>query len=1425
MTSRIAPLLLALAANAAHALPAYNAALDVPADRALRPREGFERPFARVVTPAHVDSRRGVPSFTWAARDNRGEQPWVAGGEELRSVRPEQAARRYLYELSELYRLTADDIASARLLEVHDTGHGGIIVRFQQAVEGVEIFRETVSVLMDRSHRLVAISGALPSRTGGERAVAGGFRLGEAAAVGVAWAELTGEPLAVDEVLTTGRRKAGYAYFRLAPSALERLRHHPQRDLRVRQVLFQLPDGLEPAWHLELKAGLPTSTTGEWYGYVVSARDGRVLFRKDLAAHATASYRVWARPTAPFLPFDGPQGNAASPHPTGIPDTYQAPFVAPNLVTLDHAGLSTSDPWLDANATTTHGNNAHAYADLAAPDGLSGGDVQADATGTLTWDRTYDVNAAPDRDAEQRKASVAQLFFDGNALHDWFYDSGFNELSGNAQASNYNRGGVGGDPLLLEAQDYSGTDNANMYTPADGESPVMQMFVWTAVTPVDVKVNTPSGITVGTPGAAQFGMPTFSYTGELARFDDGTGTADDACGAAVNAAALNGKVALVKRGSCTFVQKATAAQAAGATGIIIYNNQSGDAPPLYGSSTAIKIPVVSVTDTAGAALVTALSAGPVNVTLQRAVAIDRDGTIDNTIVAHEWGHYISNRLVGNGSGLDNNQGGGMGEGWGDFHALLLAVAEEDVQRGLTPPFSGVYALSTYVSSGGANPGYYYGIRRVPYSTRMDVDPLTFKHIQDGLDLPPGVPIAGGTDGSFNSEVHNTGEVWATMLWEAYAALLNDTARLTFTQAQDRMKRYLVGAYKVTPLSPTLLEARDALLAVALAADLQDYTLIAQAFARRGAGNEAVAPDRASQDNRPVVEDYSVGGNLAFVEASLADDLQSCDHDGHLDNGETGTLTVVLKNNGTASLSQTSGTVTTTLAGVTFPDGPTLSFPASAPQAVITTTLKVALAGVQGMQPLPLEISFTDPGLARPRTLSASFARRANLDEVAAASSSDDVEGTLTAWTTAHDAAHGNASPFRRVTDNTGTRWFAPNATQTESQSLVSPPLSVPAVGPFVFTFKHRFDFEADQRGRYDGAVLEAREVGASAWVDLGQYARPGYTGALANGTQYGNNYYPSSNPLKGRMAWSGRSNGYPQFLTVTVDLGSRFAGKTVELRFRTGSDEGTAATGWDLDDFQFSNLDNTPFPAVVPQPSECANVRPVASAGTTLEVNEGEPVTLLGSATHPANAPLTYAWSQLSGPSGTLTGTDTLTPTFTAPKVIKDELARFVLVATAGSEASPPAIARVLIKDVNRPPVASAVTPLVAAPGETVALDGSGSSDPDGDTLAFKWMQTGGPEVTLSTTAADKPTFTCPDVGNGTQLTFALEVQDAKYTSERAIVVVTVDAGANGDTDTGSGGGAPKAQGCGCAAPGVDGSALLGLLGLAHALRRRASRR
>ncbi len=94
-----------------------------------------------------------------------------------------------------------------------------------------------------------------------------------------------------------------------------------------------------------------------------------------------------------------------------------------------------------------------------------------------------------------------------------------------------------------------------------------------------------------------------------------------------------------------------------------------------------------------------------------------------------------------------------------------------------------------------------------------------------------------------------------MLWECYSNLLNDTGRLTFTQAQDRMKRYLVAGFKMTPNDPTFITARDALLAVMQAQDAQDHDLCLQGFAKRGAGLGAVAPGPLSEDNAGVVESF------------------------------------------------------------------------------------------------------------------------------------------------------------------------------------------------------------------------------------------------------------------------------------------------------------------------------------------------------------------------------------------------------------------------------------------------------------------------------------------------------------------------------------------------------------------------------------------
>src|SRR5690606_4008354 len=80
----------------------------------------------------------------------------------------------------------------------------------------------------------------------------------------------------------------------------------------------------------------------------------------------------------------------------------------------------------------------------------------------------------------------------------------------------------------------------------------------------------------------------------------------------------------------------------------------------------------------------------VKVRMRKTPDLDRDGTLDNQIIAHEWGHYISNRLIGNAAGLTNQQGRAMGEGWGDFHAMLITVRPEDASHPQNANWSGVY---------------------------------------------------------------------------------------------------------------------------------------------------------------------------------------------------------------------------------------------------------------------------------------------------------------------------------------------------------------------------------------------------------------------------------------------------------------------------------------------------------------------------------------------------------------------------------------------------------------------------------------------------------------------------------------------------------------------------------------------------------------
>jgi hypothetical protein len=132
-----------------------------------------------------------------------------------------------------------------------------------------------------------------------------------------------------------------------------------------------------------------------------------------------------------------------------------------------------------------------------------------------------------------------------------------------------------------------------------------------------LKINSPAGI-AGTyaAGQASFGaaLTLAGVTGNVVLMDDATGpNVNDGCEALVNGGAIAGNIALVDRGTCTFVIKAQAAQAAGAIGLLIANNVAGIQPP-GGTDPSITIPVIGITQADGNAIKANLGGG-VNVTI------------------------------------------------------------------------------------------------------------------------------------------------------------------------------------------------------------------------------------------------------------------------------------------------------------------------------------------------------------------------------------------------------------------------------------------------------------------------------------------------------------------------------------------------------------------------------------------------------------------------------------------------------------------------------------------------------------------------------------------------------------------------------------------------------------------------------------------
>lgn len=1201
---------LCLLAAAAIASGEKPADVDATAERPVRaPRElsSAERRLAQPGKRIQYDERRGVPTFIWAAPASAAERK-ARGLRIARAADPAAEARRHAEELAPLYGLEKGDIEAAKVVAVQDTGSGPIIVKFQEEVGGIEVFREEMSVLMDRDLERIALSGYL-SGAGRQIAAAGGrFSLDERSAVAIAVSDRTGQSVSARELVTSAAKQGSYGFVDHGARTLRAIEPSPgeaasplTEPVRYKKVYFHDGDSFEPAYYIEVMAELKDEDgqiDNDYYAYVVSATEGRILFRHNQTVSESFTYRLWADTAGGSVnfPSDSPHGDITTPHPTGNADGFTPPYIASSLHTLQAFPFSHSatDPWLPATASETVGNNVDAYLDRFGEDGFqpASGDFRAPLSSALTFDYTFDPTVDALANTTQQKAAITSLFYIDNFLHDYFYDAGFDEASRNAQQDNYGRGGVGGDTIRAEAQDSSGTNNANMSTPADGGRPRQQMYVWSGPQNETITVLSQPGATLPPSyspfqiGTASFGPQSFDVTAEVVR-----AIPNDACSAITND--VVGKIVFIDRGGATcpagFAGKTANASTAGAVGVIIANvatSGNRDIAPNMGTTNppcpaqpgnplgGCTVGTLSLNFADGEAWRAALASGTVTARLKRDLVIQRDGSLDANVVAHEWGHYLSNRLVGNASGLSTNQSRGMGEGWSDFVSLLTTVRAEDISVPSNASWNGVFPLVSYAAVAFSTDPYYFGIRRVPYSTDTTKDPLTFKHIANGNAISPPFagPCNGCTDASNQAEVHNTGEIWATMLWECFASLLNHHP---FEDARLRMRNYLVAGLKMTPNQPTFTEARDGLLAATLASDPADYVLFCDAFSKRGAGSAAVSPDRFSTTNAGVVESYVCENFLVFQSATLSVPTDSCDGDAYLDNLETATLTVTLRNTGNSALNATTATVSSSNPNIFFANGGSMTFPPSAPFQYTTGNLAVSMAGAVGIQDFYIDIQPADPAIT-PTLPASHLGVRGNANDVPNASASDNVEAIQSAWNSGPNtngdwvrqqsppASALPVPPFNYI-------WHCPDQGSVSDIRLTSPSILAGAGGT-TFTFKHRFRFE----NTFDGGVIEVSTDNGATWNDIGAAnLSPTYAAAAL----------VAGSPLAGRRAYTGNSAGYPAFVTVTGTLGASFAGMNVRIRFRAASDTGTAATGWDLDDIVFNNISNTPFTALQANPA------------------------------------------------------------------------------------------------------------------------------------------------------------------------------------------------------------------------------------------------
>ncbi|MCB9289543.1 MAG: M36 family metallopeptidase [Lewinellaceae bacterium] len=733
----------------------------------------------------------------------------------------------------------------------------------------------------------------------------------------------------------------------------------------------------------------------------------------------------------------------------------------------------------------------------------------------LVFDFPLDLSQEPET---YREASITQLFYTSNFMHDFAYAYGFDEAAGNFQQNNYGNGGTAGDPVKAESQDGSGFNNAYFTTPPDGFSGRLEMYRWTS--PGNIfSVTAPEAIAgfFEVRPALFGGQVTASLlAGPLVEYNGGTGLPAFACAPAQNAAELNGSVALIDRGgNCDFDRKSLNAQNAGAIAVIICNHADelvNMGPVSVGNQ--VNIPVVSMRYSDCQTLRQFLNGG-VEVAFQ--LPDDNgparlDGSLDNVVAAHEYTHGISNRLVGGPSTtscLSNDEQ--MGEGWSDFLSLAATVKPGDT--GNTPR-----TYANYVLRQGNNGT---GLRRKPYSTDMQVN---------GQDYED---IVGTT--TFQS----LGEVWTVMLWDLYWKLVEvygwDPDPINGSGGNNLAIQLVVDAMKLQACDPGFIDGRDALLA----ADEMNNggangCYIWEVFARRGLGYSADQGSRFDRNDGLAAFDVLPG---CVKELKIRKSVTPL-----VEAGQEFEVRLTIANHREAGVT-----------GVAVSD-----------EIPVGTAYVAGSATGASFEVVGGEIHFEIGGMASGEELELSYRLAADMAFPSARLFLDDMEGGPDNWTT------DNLSPagfdFWSYSDNDSysgnNSWYIRNTASANDQVFqLKEPVLISGAQP-ALRFYHRYETETG----LDGGFVEVSADGGAVWERVEELAvRTPYPRPLASSTL----------GIPELRAYSGSSEGSWQ--DTYIDL-SPYQGEELLVRFRFGSNNSGAPNafnpGWYVDDVEFMDMVN-----------------------------------------------------------------------------------------------------------------------------------------------------------------------------------------------------------------------------------------------------------